>query len=81
VEFVFWASLTSTHLSRLAEDMLLFCTEEFGLVRLGDSLATGSSLMPQKRNPDGLELVRAKSAAISGQVCKSHYLYLCWLID
>jgi len=63
VEAVFVASLASTHLARLAEDLVLFSTAEFGFVRLAEPFTTGSSLMPQKRNPDSLELVRG----IAGQ--------------
>jgi len=54
------------HLSRLAEDVILFSSEEFGFFGLDDSVATGSSLMPQKKNPDPLELVRGKSGTTIG---------------
>ena len=63
VEAVFVASLALTHLARLAEDLVLFSSAEFGFVRLAEPFTTGSSLMPQKRNPDSLELVRG----IAGQ--------------
>jgi argininosuccinate lyase len=56
------------HLSRLAEDLILYSTQEFGFVSLGDAVTTGSSLMPQKKNPDSLELVRGKAARVFGHV-------------
>ena len=62
IEFLFWAALLQVHLSSLAEDLVLWSTHEFGFVQLDDSHCTGSSLMPQKKNPDSLELVRGKSA-------------------
>ncbi len=58
--------MTMVHLSRLAEDLILFSSEEFGFVEIDDSVATGSSLMPQKKNPDPLELVRGKSGKAVG---------------
>ena len=51
------------HLSRLAEDWILYSSEEFGWLELGDGVTSGSSLMPQKKNPDSLELIRGKSGA------------------
>ncbi|MGH7553550.1 MAG: argininosuccinate lyase, partial [Longimicrobiales bacterium] len=66
-ELVFVASLAAAHLSRLAEDLILFSSEEFGFVRLPDAYTTGSSLMPQKRNPDGLELARGIAARLVGE--------------
>lgn len=69
VEYLFWASLVSTHLSRMAEDLILFSTVEFGYVKLHDAYATGSSLMPQKKNPDSLELIRGKAGTITGIMC------------
>ena len=57
------------HLSRLAEDMIIFTTEEFGFFELADEVATGSSLMPQKKNPDPLELVRGKAGRSIGLLC------------
>ena len=54
------------HLSRLAEDLILYSTTEFGFVQLGDAVSTGSSLMPQKKNPDSLELVRGKAGRVFG---------------
>lgn len=67
VEFLFWASLLSTHLSRWAEDMILYSTKEFGFMSLSDAYSTGSSLMPQKKNADSLELIRGKSGRIFGR--------------
>lgn len=67
-EFLFWASLTGVHLSRLAEDLILFSTAEFGFVTMDDSFSTGSSLMPQKKNADSLELIRGVGGGIFGQV-------------
>jgi argininosuccinate lyase len=66
VEFAASASLVMAHLSRLAEDLIIYATTEFGFVELSDAVATGSSLMPQKKNPDALELVRGKSARVFG---------------
>ena len=67
-EFLFAAALIGIHLSRLAEAVILFSTREFGFFELHDSFATGSSLMPQKKNPDLLELVRARSGALIGDL-------------
>jgi argininosuccinate lyase len=66
VEFCAAASLAMVHLSRLAEDLILYATTEFGFVELGDAVSTGSSLMPQKKNPDALELVRGKAGRVFG---------------
>jgi argininosuccinate lyase len=66
VEFAASASLVMAHLSRLAEDLIIYATTEFGFVELSDAISTGSSLMPQKKNPDALELVRGKSARVFG---------------
>ncbi|MDQ3748053.1 MAG: argininosuccinate lyase [Acidobacteriota bacterium] len=68
VEFVHAAALIMTHLSRLAEDIIIYSTTEFGFFELGDAVATGSSLMPQKKNPDSMELVRGKSARVFGNL-------------
>ncbi|MDE2782171.1 MAG: argininosuccinate lyase [Gemmatimonadota bacterium] len=65
---VFGAAMTGVHLSQLAEDLVLFSTTEFGFVRLGDGFTTGSSLMPQKRNPDVAELTRGKSGRLVGNL-------------
>jgi argininosuccinate lyase len=63
-EFVFVAAQLQTHLARLAEDLIWFSAPEFGFVRLPDAFTSGSSLMPQKKNPDALELVRGKTARV-----------------
>jgi argininosuccinate lyase len=67
-EFLFWATMTMLHLSRLAEDLILYSTREFGFVTLADAYSTGSSLMPQKKNPDALELLRGKSGRVTGDL-------------
>ena len=67
-ELAFVGALTGAHLSRLAEDLILFSAEEFGFVTLPEAYTTGSSLMPQKRNPDGLELARGASARLLGEL-------------
>lgn len=66
VEFAGAAALIMLHLSRLAEDVILYATTEFGFFELGDAIATGSSLMPQKKNPDSMELVRGKAGRVFG---------------
>jgi argininosuccinate lyase len=66
--FLYASSLTMVHLSRLAEDMILFTSEEFAFFELADTAATGSSLMPQKKNPDPLELVRGKAGRVLGRL-------------
>ncbi len=68
VEFLFDAALMGVHLSRLAEDLVLYSTAEFGFIEMDDAYATGSSLMPQKKNPDAMELARGKSARLTGHV-------------
>lgn len=67
-EFLFWATLSMVHLSRLAEDLIIYSSREFGFVRLADAYSTGSSLMPQKKNPDALELLRGKSGRVTGNL-------------
>ncbi|MGH7330701.1 MAG: argininosuccinate lyase, partial [Polyangiaceae bacterium] len=67
-EVLFVMSLIGAHLSRLAEDLILFGSSEFGFVRYGDAFSTGSSMMPQKRNPDALELARGSSARMLGDL-------------
>lgn len=67
-EFLFWAAMLGVHLSRLAEALILYSTREFGFITLADAYATGSSLMPQKKNPDPLELIRAKSGVLTGKL-------------
>ncbi len=66
IEFVCASALVMMHLSRLAEDLIIYATQEFGFIKLGDAIATGSSLMPQKKNPDSLELVRGKASRVFG---------------
>jgi argininosuccinate lyase len=68
VEFLSACSLIMVHLSRLAEDVILYATTEFGFFELGDAIATGSSLMPQKKNPDSMELVRGKAGRVFGDL-------------
>ncbi|HIL73628.1 MAG TPA: argininosuccinate lyase [Verrucomicrobia bacterium] len=68
VEFCFVASLLGVHLSRLAEDVILWSSSEFDFIRIADAYTTGSSLMPQKKNPDVAELARGKSARLVGNV-------------
>lgn len=68
VEFLAACSLVMVHLSRLAEDVILYATSEFGFFALGDAIATGSSLMPQKKNPDSMELVRGKAGRAFGDL-------------
>jgi argininosuccinate lyase len=68
IEAVFAASLAGVHLSRLAEDLVLFSSAEFGFVKLAEPFTTGSSLMPQKRNPDSLELARGAAGHLIGRL-------------
>uniref|UniRef100_A0A4W3JWR2 Argininosuccinate lyase n=1 Tax=Callorhinchus milii TaxID=7868 RepID=A0A4W3JWR2_CALMI len=67
-EFLFWCSLCLTHLSKVAEDLIIYSSKEFGFVILSDAYSTGSSLMPQKKNPDSLELIRSKAGRVFGRV-------------
>src|SRR5918999_1913003 len=67
-ELLFATTMLATHLSRLAEDLILFGSSEFGFVQFGDSFTTGSSMMPQKRNPDALEIARGSSARLLGDL-------------
>jgi argininosuccinate lyase len=62
------AAIAATHLSRLAEEIVIWSTPQFGFVRLSDRFTTGSSIMPQKRNPDAAELVRGKAGRIIGSL-------------
>jgi argininosuccinate lyase len=66
LEFLAAGAIAGTHLSRLAEEIVLWCSEGFRFVRLSDAFTTGSSIMPQKRNPDAAELVRAKVGRLTG---------------
>ena len=65
--FLHAAALAMVHVSRLAEDVIIFGSEEFGFFELDDRVATGSSLMPQKKNPDPMELVRGKAGRAIGR--------------
>src|SRR5207248_9543242 len=67
-ELAFTCALMGVHLSRLGEELVLWSTTEFGFVRLGEGHCSGSSLMPQKRNPDIAELLRAKPGRLVGDV-------------
>ncbi|UCC63679.1 MAG: argininosuccinate lyase [Anaerolineae bacterium] len=66
VEFLAWAALLQTHLSQLAEDLIVWSSPAYGFVEVADAYATGSSLMPQKKNPDALELLRGKTGRTTG---------------
>ena len=66
LDFLYAASTAMLHLSRLAEDWILYSSEEFGWIELGDGVTSGSSLMPQKKNPDSLELIRGKCGSVIG---------------
>ena len=67
-ELLFAVAMTATHLSRLAEDLIIYGSSEFGFVQFGDAFTTGSSMMPQKRNPDALELARGSGARAIGDL-------------
>ena len=66
--FLHACALAMVHLSRLAEDLIVFTSEEFGFFELADTVTTGSSLMPQKKNPDPLELARGKAGRTIGRL-------------
>ncbi len=68
LDFLYAASVTMVHASRLAEDWILYSSEEFGFLEMGDEVTSGSSLMPQKRNPDALELLRGKTGRACGSL-------------
>lgn len=68
LEFLSIASICATHLSRLAEEIVIWSTSQFNFIRLSDAFSTGSSIMPQKKNPDAAELVRAKTGRITGSL-------------
>ena len=68
LEFLAIAAISATHLSRLAEEIVIWSTPQFGFVRLSDGFSTGSSIMPQKKNPDAAELIRAKTGRINGHL-------------
>src|SRR5437868_13621153 len=67
-DFLYAPSMTMLHLTRLAEDWILYSSEEFGWIELGDGVTSGSSLMPQKKNPDSLELIRGKAGRVFGDL-------------
>jgi argininosuccinate lyase len=68
LEFLSLAAICATHLSRMAEEIVIWSTPQFSFVRLSDSFSTGSSIMPQKKNPDAAELIRAKTGRINGHL-------------
>jgi argininosuccinate lyase len=68
LDFLYSCSTVMLHLSRLAEDWILYSSEEFNWIKLGDGVTSGSSLMPQKKNPDSLELIRGKSGRVFGDL-------------
>ncbi len=68
LDFLWCCSSTALHLSRLAEELILWASQPFGFIRLPDSLSTGSSIMPQKKNPDAAELVRGHSGRVIGSL-------------
>lgn len=68
LEFMAAAAICATHLSRLAEEIVIWSTPQFGFVRLSDAFSTGSSIMPQKKNPDAAELIRAKTGRVNGDL-------------
>jgi argininosuccinate lyase len=68
LEYLSTLSILMTHLSRLAEELILWSSAEFGFIKLSDKVTTGSSIMPQKRNPDGAELVRGKTGRVFGHL-------------
>ncbi len=68
LEFLSWAAILQIHLSRLAEDLIIYSSREFGFVELDDAFSTGSSIMPQKKNPDSMELIRGKTGRVIGSL-------------
>jgi argininosuccinate lyase len=68
LDYLYAASVTMLHLSRLAEDWILYSSEEFGFLDMGEEVTNGSSLMPQKKNPDACELVRGKAGRVAGDL-------------
>ncbi|XP_010571884.1 PREDICTED: argininosuccinate lyase isoform X2 [Haliaeetus leucocephalus] len=68
VEFLSVATLLMIHLSKMAEDLIIYSTSEFGFLTLSDAYSTGSSMMPQKKNPDSLELIRSKAGRVFGRL-------------
>ena len=70
LEILSWGAILGIHMSRLAEDLILWSSAEFGFVSMADAYSTGSSLMPQKKNPDALELIRGKSGRLAGNLLR-----------
>lgn len=68
IETLFWCSMVSSHLAKMSEDLIMYSTAEFGFVQAADAYSTGSSLMPQKKNPDSLELIRGKAGTTIGHL-------------
>ena len=68
IETMFWASMTLMHISRFSEDLIIYSSQQFGMMQMSDAYSTGSSLMPQKKNPDALELLRGKSGKQIGNL-------------
>lgn len=68
LDFIYASSVLMMHLSRLGEEMIIWSTQEFGFVQLGDAVTTGSSMMPNKKNPDGAELLRGKAGRVFGDL-------------
>ncbi len=68
IETIFCCAMTAMHISRFAEEVILWSSQNYGFIRLSDSFSTGSSIMPQKRNPDSAELLRAKTGRIYGSL-------------
>jgi argininosuccinate lyase len=68
IEFLSWASILLMHMSRFSEELILWSSSQFDWVDLGDAFCTGSSIMPQKKNPDVPELVRGKSGRVFGSL-------------
>jgi len=67
-EFLFCAAQCGLHLSRLAEEIIIWATPQFGFIKLSDQWSTGSSIMPQKKNPDAAELIRGKTGRLNGNL-------------
>merc|ERR1719376_1458546 len=65
---LFWCTQVGGHLSRFSEDLICYSSKEFSFVQLSDAFSTGSSIMPQKKNPDSLELIRGKSGTLIGKL-------------
>ncbi len=68
LDFLSWAAIVQSHLSSLSEDLIIYSSSEFGYLEISDAYSTGSSLMPQKKNPDSLELIRGKTGRVTGNL-------------